>query len=297
MQPGDHGTLRRNALSVDVEDWNQLVEWKLTGSMPACSDRVVRQTTQMLETLERYGVRATFFVLAHVARAFPALVRAIHDGGHEVASHGWSHVLVYRQTRDEFARETRAAKALLEDTIGAPITGYRAAEFSVTRASLWALDVLAEQGFRYDSSIFPIEGRRYGIPDAPRAPFRLTTASGTDLVEVPLTVCEWAGRQWPVGGGGYFRLFPYTVTQRALARVNALGRPAVVYLHPYEFSREPLRVTGVPWRRRLAGARYTVFHNFNRQAYRRRFERLLADFEFGPIAGLLQHGHQNAAVL
>lgn len=297
MAGRERGMRRRNALSVDVEDWNQLVEWKLTGRLPACSDRVVRLTTQMLETLDRHGVRATFFVLAPVARAYPALVRAIHASGHEVASHGWSHVLVYRQRRDEFAAETRDSKALLEDTIGAPITGYRAAEFSVTRASLWALDVLAELGFQYDSSIFPIAGRRYGIPDAPQAPFRITTAAGADLVEVPLTVCEWAGRYWPVGGGGYFRLFPYRVTRNALARVNELGRPAVVYLHPYEFSHEPLRVSEVPWRRRLTGARYMVFHNLNRQAYRRRFERLLADFEFEPIAGLLQHGYQNAALL
>jgi polysaccharide deacetylase family protein (PEP-CTERM system associated) len=286
-----------NALTFDVEDWNQLVEWKLTGAMPACSPRVVALTRSILEVLDRAGVRATFFVLAQVARAAPPLVREVQAAGHEVASHGWSHALVYRQTREAFARETRDAKTLLEDITGAPVCGYRAAEFSVTRASLWALDVLAELGFQYDSSVFPIAGSRYGIADAPLAPYTVRTASGAALVEVPLTACEWAGRRWPVGGGGYFRLFPYGVTRAALARVNARGRPAVVYLHPYEFSAEPLRLAARAWRGRLAAARYTVFHNFNRQANRHRFERLLRDFHFTPIAEMLQNGCADAAVL
>src|SRR5579871_2808185 len=179
-----------NALTFDVEDWNQLVEWKLTGTLPPCSSRVIGLTRDILERLGRHQVTGTFFVLAHVARTYPDLVREVHRAGHEVASHGWSHKLIYRQTPGEFANETRAAKALLEDVIGAPIAGYRAAEFSITKASRWALEILAELGFAYDSSIFPIVGRRYGMPDAPLAAYRVDTPAGP-IAELPMTVVEW----------------------------------------------------------------------------------------------------------
>jgi polysaccharide deacetylase family protein (PEP-CTERM system associated) len=285
-----------NALTVDVEDWHQLVEWKLTGTKPACSPLVERHTLDVMELLSRHDVRATFFVLAPVASAFPHLIRAIRAAGHEVASHGWSHRLVYRQTREEFARETRQAKALLEDLLGTAIEGYRAAEFSITRQSRWALDVLAELGFRYDSSIFPIRGRRYGIPDAPLGPHRVQTSSGAWLTEVPLTALPWGGRRWPVGGGGYFRLLPYRVTRAAIDRVNAAGRPAVLF-HPYEFSREPLRLAAVSWPRYLASARYTMFHNVNRHANRRRLHRLLQDVRCAPVADTLHDGSPDAQVL
>ncbi|HEV3139783.1 MAG TPA: DUF3473 domain-containing protein [Vicinamibacterales bacterium] len=279
-----------NALTFDVEDWNQLVEWKLTGTMPECSSLVVGLTHDILETLSRHNVRATFFVLAHVARAFPALVRDIHAASHEVGSHGWSHRLVYRQTRDEFASETRDAKALIEDVIGAPIAGYRAAEFSITDASRWALDVLAETGFMYDSSIFPIAGRRYGIPDAPLAAHRVRTASGAEITELPMTVVEWGSRRLPVGGGGYFRLLPYAATRAAIARVNASGRPAVLYFHPYEFSEARLSPRVTAWRQYLASGRYSIFHNFNRRTNRKRFERLLADCRLVPAVEIVQRG-------
>jgi polysaccharide deacetylase family protein (PEP-CTERM system associated) len=278
-----------NVLTFDIEDWHQLVEWKLNGTLPACSHNVLAQTHDILEMLAARSVRATFFVLGLVAKAHPALVRDIQAAGHEIGSHGWSHELVYRQRRDRFADETRSSKALLEDIVGAPIRGYRAAEFSITEQSRWALDVLAETGFTYDSSIFPIQGRRYGIPGTPLGPHTLRTTGG-DLIEVPLTAVEKGSRCWPVGGGGYFRIIPYAITRGAIEGVNAAGRSAIVYFHPYEFSRSMLVPRLTSPARYVAGARYVVFHNMNRRRNRRRFLRLLDDFKFAPVADLINHG-------
>ncbi|MGE0444246.1 MAG: DUF3473 domain-containing protein [Vicinamibacterales bacterium] len=285
-----------NALTFDVEDWHQLVGTRLTGTTQPCSPHCVEQTREILATLADAGVHATFFVLANVAETYPALIREIQAAGHEVASHGWSHRRVYTQDRAEFAAETARSKALLEDILGAPVAGYRAAEFSITAASRWALDVLAELGFRYDSSIFPIRGGRYGIEGAPLAPHRVRVAAG-DIVEVPMTAVEWRGRRWPVGGGGYFRLMPYALTRAAIASVNAAGRGAVIYFHPYEFSRAHLRLALPAWHQYVTGARYSVLHNFNRGTNRRRFARLLREFRFQTISAILDHGPANQEVL
>ena len=280
---------KANALTFDIEDWHQLVEWKLNGAVPACSRHVIAQTHDILEMLAARGVRATFFVLGLVAQAYPALVREISAAGHEIGSHGWSHELIYRQRRDQFAGETRRAKALLEDTIGGPVRGYRAAEFSITAQSRWALDVLAESGFAYDSSIFPIKGRRYGIPGTPLGPHTIRTSAG-ELLEVPLTAVKRGNRCWPVGGGGYFRLLPYAVTRGAIEQVNASGRSAIVYFHPYEFSGTRLVPRLASLGRYVSGARYVVFHNLNRGVNRKRFLRMLSDFKFAPVADLIAHG-------
>lgn len=278
-----------NALTFDIEDWHQLVEWKLNGTRPACSPNVLTQTYDVLEILAARGVRGTFFVLGLVAEEYPALVRDIAAAGHEVASHGWSHELIYRQQRAVFAEETRRSKAVIEDILGKSIQGYRAAEFSITEESRWALDVLAEAGFTYDSSIFPIKGRRYGIPGTPLVPYTVRTAAG-DLTEVPLTAVEKGGRYWPAAGGGYFRILPYAVTRAAIQGVNAVGRGAIVYFHPYEFSRSLLVPRLPSLMRYITGARYVVFHNMNRRTNRRRFLRMLTEFRFVPIAELIKHG-------
>ena len=278
-----------SVLSFDIEDWHQLVEWKLNGRLPASSGNVLRQTDLILDALARHDVRATFFILGLVSEAHPDLVKRIQKAGHEVGSHGWSHTLIYRQTPDAFREETRRSKLLLEDQIGGPVFGYRAAEFSITNASRWALDVLAELGFQYDSSIFPIQGARYGIVDQPLTPHTIQTASGP-IVEVPLTAVDWRGKRWPIGGGGYFRLFPWSVTRRALARVSGEGRSPILYFHPYEFSRPWLvpRLDSVG--QYFSGARYVVFHNFNRGRNRARFERLLRDGQFITLKELVARG-------
>lgn len=276
-----------NFLTFDIEDWHQLVEWKLNGTRGPCSPHVIAQTRDILEALAARGIRATFFILGLVAEAHPSLIREIAAGGHEVGSHGWSHELIYRQARDKFAEETRRSKAVLEDTLGAPIHGYRAAEFSITDASRWALDVIAECGFTYDSSIFPVAGSRYGIDGTPLSPHRVGAGA---LTEVPLTAAAWRGRRWPVGGGGYFRLFPYAITRAAVQQVNAEGRSANIYFHPYEFSRDLLvpKLTSIS--RYVTGGRYVVLHNVNRNLNRRRFARLLRDFQFAPIIEVLHRG-------
>ena len=275
-----------NALSFDVEDWRQLVRWKMTGARVAPGVEVVAETRWILEELAREGLSATFFVLDNVAAAWPGLVREIRDAGHEVGSHGLSHELVYRQTPDRFREETRAARRRLEDLTGEPVLGYRAAEFSITRNSWWALEILAEEGFAYDSSVYPIAGRRYGVPDFPLVPTRVAGAGG--LLEAPLTVAEWAGRRWPAAGGGYFRLFPYAWTHAAIARANRAGRAAVAYVHPYEFAGPRLRVAlRLPPRRRLALLRYSLVHNLFRAPVRGRFRRMLTDFRFAPLREVL----------
>ncbi len=287
----------RHALTFDIEDWHQLVERRLTGRPARCSPHVLAQTREILEVLARDDVMATFFILGPVAEAYPDLVREIHRAGHEVGSHGWSHRLVYRQTPDEFAAETRQSRDVLEDILGTRVVGYRAAEFSVTRDSRWALDVLADLGFEYDSSVFPVAGSRYGIAGSPLVPYRVRTAGGRTILEVPLTVARWRGRAWPVGGGGYFRLFPYAVTRAAITQVAREGRAAVAYFHPYEFSARLLRLDLPWWQQWGRGARFTLFHNLNRHANRRRFRRLLADFRFTSMAEMLTHGHPDEAVL
>lgn len=287
-----------NALSIDLEDWRQIIYWKVTGERMAPDPEVERETDTALQMMDDAGVKATFFVLANVARTYPALVRRVAAEGHEIGSHGWSHMLVYRQTPDEFREETRQAKALLEDVVGAPVRGYRAAEFSITRRSWWALEVLAELGFEYDSSVFPIQGKRYGVPDAPLVPHRVETPAGA-IREVPLTAVEWRGRRWPIGGGGYFRLFPYRVTADGFRKVNAEGRPAVVYLHPYEFAKRPLRIPfSRAWARGLPMlVRNTLIHNLARDRLRARFARLLAEFRFQPVQALLSDVDRNQTIL
>lgn len=280
-----------NGLTIDVEDWHQLVQWKCSGELPSCSKNVVSLTEQLLDHLDGSGVRATFFVLGLVAQAYPDLVRRIQRSGHEIGSHGFSHRLVYRQSQREFREETHRSKSLLEDLLGTEVLGYRAAEFSITNDSLWALDALAELGFGYDSSVFPIAGPRYGIPTAPTHPTRITTPGGGSIVEFPLTAFAAAGRQWPVGGGGYFRLMPYAWTRSILRRVNCEGRPFVAYFHPYEFSVTPLKtpfpVEGLG--RRILWARYVTVHNFGRARVRQRFRSLLTDFNLCPLKELLNH--------
>ncbi len=275
----------RNILTVDIEDWRQLVTWKMSGVNLAPSAQVVEETESLLEILAAHRTRGTFFVLSNVAEAFPDLIRRIDREGHEVGSHGFSHSLIYRQTPEQFRDETRKAKELLGGILGKPIYGYRAAEFSITIKSWWALDILADLGFTYDSSIYPIAGKRYGVPDSSLSPYRIQTDSERSLTEVPLTAIEQWGRRFPVAGGGYFRILPYAITRAAIRRVNEQSRPAVVYVHPYEFAATPLHVPlkGSILQRGYFAARYTLIHNLGRRRLRRRFDMLLNEFSFAPV--------------
>jgi polysaccharide deacetylase family protein (PEP-CTERM system associated) len=271
-----------NALSVDVEDYYQVSAFARQvppESWSSFAPRVARNTLRLLDMFGRHRVRGTFFILGWVAERNPALVEEIHRAGHEVACHGYSHQLVYLQGREQFREETRRAKAVLEEIIGAEVIGYRAASFSIVEQSRWALDALAEEGFRYDSSIYPIRHDRYGMPDAPAAPHRLETPSGHSIVEFPPTAIEAAGMRLPVGGGGYFRLYPYWMTRAALRSLNSRGRNCMCYFHPWEIDpRQPRLQAGLVSRFR---------HYVNLHRTEPRLRQLIADFNFAPAREVL----------
>lgn len=227
------------------------------------------------------GVSATFFVLGWVAERFPDLIRAIHERGHEVASHGFSHRLVYEQTPAEFREETVRSKKLLEDLIGVPVRGYRAASYSITKRSLWALDVIAEAGFEYDSSIVPVRHDLYGIPGAKAVPHLLETANGASVVEFPPTTLKVLGMQVPVGGGGYFRIYPYWLTMFFLNRINVgQQRPFIFYLHPWEVDPAQPRVNASPY------SRFRHYVNLDKTEVR--LSRLMRDFRFTTVSSVLE---------
>ncbi len=273
----------KNALTVDVEDYFQVSAFSKTISPDAWSTlplRVEKNTHRLLDLFDEKQVKGTFFVLGWVAERCPHLVREIVRREHEIASHGFSHQLIYEQTPKLFREETRRSKHLLEEITGKAVYGYRAASYSITRESTWALDILAELDFKYDSSIFPIHHDRYGIPDAKREPHRLDTPSGSSLIEFPISTWRWLGMNIPVSGGGYFRLFPYALSAYGLAKVNREGRtPFVFYLHPWEVDpRQPRIKSDLISRFR----HYTNLH----RTYPR-LARLLDEFNFGTMQSVL----------
>lgn len=275
--------VRLNAFTVDVEDYFHVAALAPAisrDSWPQREYRVERNTECLLEVLAERGVHGTFFVLGWVAERSPGLVRAIAAAGHEVACHGYSHELIYRQSRAQFREETARAQGLLQDAIGQAVLGYRAASFSVVRDTLWALDEMIDLGFRYDSSIFAIRHDRYGIPDASPVPGRVTAPSGRSILEFPMAPANFFGLKIPVTGGGYFRIFPYRLTLAGLRRINAAGRPFAFYLHPWEIDPEQPRIT--------VGTLSRFRHYTNLARCRERLRRLLGEFEFGPMGQVLQ---------
>jgi len=228
-------------VTVDVEDWPQST-WNR--DLPI-TERSVANTHRMLEVLDRVGVRATMFVLGKLAEKFPAVVREIQAAGHEVASHGYGHLEIFSQTREEFRADVRRGKDLLEQITCQPVRGYRAPDFSIVRRSIWALGDLAELGFAYDSSIFPVQRPRYGIPDWPSEPVQVLTSNGGRILEFPLAAYRALGRNWPVGGGGYNRLLP-GMASRWFARHIMQSCPYVFYCHPYEL--DDREFDEMPWR-------------------------------------------------
>jgi len=272
-----------NALSVDVEEYFQVANFSDSISRDSWKSRSRRSdgiTKCLLDLFDQHNAKATFFVLGWLAEHEPALVKEIAARGHEVASHGYSHSLVYEQGRSVFTEETRRSKRLLEDLTGVEIKGYRAASFSITAKSLWALDVLVEEGFSYDSSIFPTLHHRYGIRGGPTAPVQLETESGGLLQEFPLTTLRLAGVDLPISGGGYFRLYPYMLTRAGLQMVNNRdGRPFVFYCHPWEFDPGQPRVSAPLL------SRWRHYQNMDRSLGR--LENLLDDFSFGTVADVL----------
>jgi polysaccharide deacetylase family protein (PEP-CTERM system associated) len=263
-----------NALTIDVEDYFQVSalaphfprsEWE---RVPC---RVERNVDLILELLAEHEASATFFTLGWIAERYPDLVKRIAQAGHEIASHGYAHERASNQTQDAFFADIMLAKCVLEDIAGAAVTGYRAPSFSIGTGNLWAHDCIARAGYRYSSSVYPVRHDHYGMPDAPRFPYRI--ANG--LIEIPVSTVRWLGRNWPAGGGGYFRLLPYAVSRWQIAKVNRDdGRPAIFYFHPWEVDPGQPRI-------REASAKTRFRHYINLDRTEGRLRHLLSDFAWG----------------
>jgi polysaccharide deacetylase family protein (PEP-CTERM system associated) len=276
-----------NAMTVDVEDYfhvSALAPSIHRDTWSSRESRVEANTHKLLAILGEFGVRGTFFVLGWVGERYPQLVRDIAAQGHEIACHGYSHRLVHEQSPAEFRDETLRSKRLLEDIAGTAVIGYRAASYSIVRESLWALDILVELGFTYDSSIFPVRHDSYGIPNAERVPHQLSTPGRKAIVEWPLATAKAFGCTLPVAGGGYFRLLPYWLTRWGLASINRReSRPFVFYLHPWEIDPAQPRVSA-RWLSRFR-------HYTNLRKCEERLRLLLREFRFGTVRdGLVQLG-------
>lgn len=286
-----------NYLSIDVEDYFHVSAFEAV-SPPASWEsrewRVEANTDLILEMLVERGVQATFFVLGWVAERCPGLVRRIAAAGHEVASHGYGHRRVYLQQRTEFREDVRRSKGHLEDLTATAVLGYRAPSYSISSATPWAFDELHAAGFRYDSSVFPIRHDLYGMAAWPRFPVAaeradcgawnpaVGAANGRPrLLEIPITPLALGGRNWPIAGGGYFRLFPYSLTRWGLNRINKMEqRSFVFYLHPWELDPGQPRFEGAGWKSRIR-------HYLNLHRTEGRLRALLQDFRFAPLSGLL----------
>lgn len=265
-----------NALTIDVEDYFQVsafaphIERSAWDTMPC---RVERNVDRILQLLSDSGAKATFFTLGWLAQRYPRMVRAVADNGHEVASHGTAHLRATEQSRQEFSDDIGRAKKLLEDIAGAPVRGYRAPSFSIGRDNLWAFDCIAGAGYCYSSSVYPVQHDHYGMPDAPRFPYRVRD----ELLEIPVTTARVMGRNLPAGGGGYFRLAPYRVSRWAIERVNGVDqRPAIFYFHPWEIDPAQPRVPGISAKTRFR-------HYLNLDRTESRLQRLLRDFRWDRV--------------
>jgi polysaccharide deacetylase family protein (PEP-CTERM system associated) len=271
-----------NIFSVDVEDYYMVsgfADVVKLDSWHIYESRVEKNTHRILDLMDEYRVKGTFFVLGWVAERCPALTREIHARGHEVASHGYSHRLVYDQTHKDFRADVCTSKKILEDITGHSVIGFRAASYSIIQKSLWALDILVEEGYRYDSSIFPIHHDRYGMPNAKRFPHVIESGNGK-LVEFPPSTYALLGQNVPVCGGGYLRLLPLKVILSAIKKINGKEKqPAVIYIHPWEIDVDQPRLKG-----RL---RSNIRHYLNLKSTMPKITELLKEFRFKPFSSLL----------
>jgi polysaccharide deacetylase family protein (PEP-CTERM system associated) len=268
-----------NAFTVDLEDWyHGLTSTNRKPHLwPQLESRVVVNTERLLDLLAAYDVRTTVFVLGDVAEQYPDLIRCVAAAGHEVGVHGYAHADIRRLTRKQFETELIRALDVLASLVSQPIIGHRAPYFSIDRSTLWALDIVAERGFVYDSSVFPTRNMLYGYPGAPRFPYRLDRGRG--LIEFPASTVRLLGVTWPISGGFYVRTLPYPVVRWAIKRLNRQGVPAIMYLHPWELDIEqPMRA---------ATLRERITHYHGRRSLEAKLRRLFQDFEFGPLSDLV----------
>lgn len=277
-QPAVPGAVIKNAMTIDVEDYFQVSAFAPyidRASWPDRECRVEANIERILAVLDKGGVHATFFTLGWIAERYPEMVKRIVAGGHELASHGYGHLRASDQSRAEFDDDIIRSKKLLEDIGGQQVIGYRAPSFSIGKENLWALDALKEAGYRYSSSIYPIAHDHYGMPDAPRFASRPGGEQG--LLELPISTVRIFGRNFPAGGGGYFRLLPYAASRWALRRINSDdGQAGIFYFHPWELDPAQPRPAGI-------GIKTRFRHYLNLHRMEHRIVRLLGDFRWSRI--------------
>ncbi|MFA5112646.1 MAG: XrtA system polysaccharide deacetylase [Desulfobaccales bacterium] len=274
-----------NFLTIDVEDWfhtSALDPYIGPEQWDHLAPRVVANVQRLLEILASHQTRATFFILGWVAERFPELVREIDALGHEICSHGYRHRLIYHLAPAQFKDFLQRSKQILEDIVGKPVRGYRATSFSIVQKTLWALDLIREAGFIYDSSIFPVSHHDiYGLGGCPRFPFKFENG----LIEIPPSTIKIFGRNIPLGGGGYFRLYPYWMTRLGIRRINREGYPAMVYLHPWELDPQCPRVT-------QANSRTRFRQYINLTKTEGRLHQLLSEFTWQPARNYLNEAEK-----
>jgi polysaccharide deacetylase family protein (PEP-CTERM system associated) len=273
-----------HGLTFDLESWHQLVRRRVTGETKPAESSVVAMAHRFLDVCDETRTRATFFVVGLLAKQYPDLVREIAKQGHEIGSHSYEHRLLTTLSRSELHADLERSKKQLEDLTGKAVVGFRAPEFSVQSTDHFCFEVLAELGFKYDSSVFPTHGARYGIPTASRLPFSIETPAGA-IREFPLATLKLGRAQLPIAGGSYFRLIPGAVLQRALRSAEADGCTAVLYFHPYEFSEDWLYVPGLGLKN-LSIAKSLALHNFRTSKVRERLVAMLRSFRFAPLGEL-----------
>jgi polysaccharide deacetylase family protein (PEP-CTERM system associated) len=268
-----------NALTIDLEDWyhalistsRHIERW------PNYENRVVANTERLLDLLSRFGVKATFFVLGYVAQQYPDLIRRIANEDHEIALHSYYHQRVYQLKPDQFREDIERTREVVQRASDKRVQGYRAPMFSIKNSSLWVLEALCKMGFRYDSSIFPIRNMYYGIPEAPRFPYQ--PFNNSSFVEFPLATIKMFGINWPIGGGLYLRTLPYSIIRGGIRKLNRQGKPAILYVHPWEFDLEQRFNKMTP--------RERITHYHGRASLEGKIIRLMGDFKFAPLSDLL----------
>jgi len=271
-----------NALTFDIEDYFQVEAFKKYVSFEEWLTypcRVVENTQKILDILDEREVKATFFILGWVAERFPEMVGRIAAGGHEVASHGYAHQMVYTQTQAEFEADLVKSVEILESIAGTKVIGYRAPTYSIVEKSYWAFDTLIKHHFLYDSSIFPITHDRYGVPDGERFPYRVTRDGG-EILEFPLSTVRFGKWNFPIAGGGYMRLLPYFVMKTGIRHLNRQQRSGIIYLHPWELDPEQPKIPNI-------SASTKFRHYINLHSTGEKLRRLTRDFEFAPVRQVL----------
>lgn len=278
-----------NMLTIDIEDYWSVFSRDWLHIDAEVSDAVVRNTEWFLDTFAKYDVKATFFILGEVAKKFPPLIRKIAEYGHEIGVHGFHHRQVFKLTEQKFRQEITGCKKLLEDITSATVEGHRAPAFSIMPKTKWALEILSEEGFKYDSSVYPISGKRYGWPEFSKDICKVDLPSGRSIIEVPLSTVTVLGKTLPAAGGGYIRHLPYAVTKWAIKRIQRT-RPAIVYVHPYEVDTDVrgFDTKHLSYKERKKAIKIHKMQQRNRNTVGGKLTKLLSEFKFAPIREVIE---------